>query len=387
MDLGFRILDLRFSFCHDSRNVGRGTPIAMACLSIETSRPRYTGRRRRPRVVTAVAVLTSLLWSCPKVLAGPAPIPWWDADLGYRARVTVGSGFYKRTDYLVRQPLSFVEGLEVNEQSLHVVEWDEAGSRAREIPSQLGLAQGDVPALCWLMDGETPTLTERVYFVYFDSGQDAPRPNYPPVPGADEPPPGNLLRNSGFEEADDQAPKLPDHWKLTGSQEVGETVRTDELAHSGRFSVKIANRKGGATSLGLAQDVEGLKPGRSYLVRGWAKITEHQSGGAGLTVWYTPAPERKLPGNNKTQAGGGGVTDWVQFVGTGVIYHHPDRGKSITVDKTLPGTAGGVFTATSWYGVLTAYFDDLELYERDRDAFAPVFVTVSEVARRPPEGN
>jgi hypothetical protein len=232
------------------------------------------------------------------------------------------------------------------------------------------------------MAGRTPTLTERVFYVYFNAQPGVPRPHYPPVPGADEPPPGNLLANPGFEEADPENADRPAGWSIVGSQEAGSAARTDEFAHTGRFSAKVTNAQGGSTSLGLGQHVKGLKPGVSYLLRGWIKITAHQDGGAGLTVWYTPAEGQSLPGNNKTQAGTGGVADWTPVWATGVIYHDPDRGYSITVDKTLPGTAGGSVEVTCWYGQLTAYFDDLELFERNRDAFAPAWVTVGKVERR-----
>lgn len=315
-----------------------------------------------------------------------ARIPWWNPQFRYRVRVTVHSGFYRRTDYLVRQPLDFAPSLKIAEGSLRVVEWDAARRSAREVPSQIGVGVNGERALCWQMAGTTPTLTERVFYLYFDTRPGPPRPSYPPVPGADQPPPGNLLRNPGFEEADPQNPALPNHWQPVGGPEVGESVRTDEFAHSGRFSLKVTNRQGGETSIGLGQWVDGLKPGASYLLRGWVKITEFQSGGAGLTVWYTPAPGQTLPGNNKTQAGGGGITDWIPLVATGVIYHDPARGYSITVEKTLPGTAGGRVEATCWYGQLTAYFDGLELLERHRDAFAPCEVTVGPVEQRPTEG-
>lgn len=318
----------------------------------------------------------------PGLSAVQPRVPWWNPQYGYRVRVTVNSGFYPRTDYLVRQPLGFAKSLQVDEESLRVTEWDEAKKVAREVPSQIGLGAGGGRALCWQMQGQTPTLTDRVFYLYFSTKPVALRPNYPPVTGADKPPPGNLVLNPGFEEVDPQNPNLPSHWKQTGATDVGDVARTEEFAHSGKFSVKVVNRKGGNTSIGLGQQVDGLRPDASYLVRGWVKIIEHQSGGAGLTVWYTPAPGQKLPGNNKTQTGGGGVTDWVQFLATGVIYHDPARGHSIVVDKTLPGTAGGWVEVSCWYGTLAAYFDDLELVERDRDAFAPCFVTVGQVEKR-----
>lgn len=317
-------------------------------------------------------------------------VPWWNRQFGYRVKVTVNSNFYKRSDYLIRLPLNSLrippEPSSTNHQpfaedSLRVVEWEGKTKSAREIPSQLGLGPGGKRALCWVMGGETATLTERVYYVYLDAKGTARRASYAPIAGADKPPPENLVLNPGFEEADPQSISLPLHWKQSGN-EVGEVARTDEFAHSGKYSVKVTNRKGGATAIGLGQQVDGLKPNASYLLRGWAKVTEQQSGGAGVTVWYTPAPGQKLPGNNKTQAGGGGVADWVQLVATGVIYHDPDRGASIVVEKTLPGTAGGWVEASCWYGILTAYFDDLELIERDRDAFAPCFVIAGEVETR-----
>lgn len=329
------------------------------------------------RIVWTLGLLGHLVWapSQPRV-------PWWNPQFRYRVRVTVHSGFYWRTDYLVRQPLDFARSLKIEEGSLRVVEWDPARKSAQEIPSQIGVEANGQRALCWQMAGTTPTLTERVFYLYFNTQPRPRRPPYPPVPGADQPPPSNLLRNPGFEEADPQNPALPAQWRPVGDPTVGEAVRTDEFAHSGRFSVKVTNLRGGDTSIGLGQWVNGLKPGVSYLLRGWVKIIAHQSGGAGLTVWYTPAPGRTLPSNNKTQAGSGGVTDWVPLVATGVIYHDPARGYSITVDKTLPGTAGGNVEATCWYGQLTAYFDDLELLERNRDAFAPCQVTVGPVETR-----
>ncbi|MBI3919883.1 MAG: carbohydrate binding domain-containing protein [Armatimonadetes bacterium] len=347
------------------------------------------------RARRVAVLLMCLVWASPEATPQQRgqSVPWWNRQFGYRVKVTVNSNFYKRSDYLIRLPLNSLhvptEPSSTNHQplaedSLRVVEWEGRIKSAREVPSQLGLGAGGQRALCWQMSGETATLTERVYYVYSDIRAVAPRPEYAPIAGADKPPPGNLVRNPGFEEANPENTSLPLHWKQSGN-DVGEVVRTDEFAHSGSFSVEVTNRQGGPTSLGLAQQVEGVKPGTTYLLRGWVKVTEQQSGGAGVTVWYTPGPGQKLPGNNKTQAGGGGVADWVQLVATGVIYHDPDRGASIVVEKTLPGTAGGWVEASCWYGVLTAYFDDLELIERDRDAFAPCFVIAGEVETRPAE--
>jgi len=261
--------------------------------------------------------------------------------------------------------------------SIRVVELDPARQAGVEVPSKSTSGQSsERVTICWRLAGVTPTLTERRFFAYFDTVDRGPKepPNYPSIAGADESVAGNLVRNASFEELDKDNPNVPAGWSFSGTKS-GSAALSAEEAHSGRYCIKLTNTVGKLTSVQCSQFVK-LKPNTRYILRGWVKIAEHHSGGAGLTVWYLPQEGKKLPSNNKTQVGCRGASDWTRFSYSRVNYFDPVVKQNLKIDKTLPGTGGGTVSMSVWYGKLTAYFDDLEVMEASLDHLAPLDVTV-----------
>jgi hypothetical protein len=158
--------------------------------------------------------------------------------------------------------------------------------------------------------------------------------------------------------------------------------RASGQAHSGRFSLMLANRKGGETAASAEQTVAPLLPRRRYLISGWVKITECEGGTAVVTTWYSPRAGEKAPPNYKTQTGTQGVCDWLKIETTRIICFDADRKEHVYPPVTLDCTGGGRFEVACYYGVLTAYFDDLRLVEWSRDTLAPPTVTVGPPERR-----
>ncbi len=305
---------------------------------------------------------------------------WLDAGYNYRVTITVDAGFYDRTDCLVRLPLRIDEWAgrkaEVHD-ALRLYEVTKKGKLIAETPAALS---ADGSELRWIVSGRTECLSKRYYQLYFDTAASAPRlPDYSNAPP--EPAPLNLLLNPGFEQASPTDPRQAAGWTFHGGPDLI-VERSDEQAHTGRYSLKVVNHRGGNTAASASQFVAQLLPGKRYLVSGWVKIVECESGSATVTTWYSARKGERLPGNYKSQAGTRGVCDWLKIETTRIVYYDAEHKEHVYPPVTLQCTGGGRFEIACCYGILTAYFDDLRLVEWSRDILSPPTATVGRPQKR-----
>jgi len=320
--------------------------------------------------------------------ATPDRAPWWDDAYHYRMAVTVNSLFWERKDVLVRAKVDFLEQLVkikvLDRLALNSIRVVEAGEqeKGRLLPSQFNTtdhASGDV---CWVLKGKTPPLTERRYFIYFDTLEHGlkPKPAFGKVPGADRPAAGNRVRNPGFEEPDPADARRAVHWDF-GEIPLEGACRTDEDAHSGRYCLKLDTHRGGSRTVSISQRVP-AQEGKKYLVRGWIKYKAHQSGTAGVWAWYDFAKPQHAYGNYKTSASMRGVKEWMPVSASWINVYNQRLKQNLKIPATLPGTKSARVSPSAYYGQMTVYLDDVAFIELDRDALAPVEVTVGEVEKK-----
>jgi len=301
---------------------------------------------------------------------------WWNENWPHRIPVTVDSGMYERENYLVRLPLDLKKlaraaGVAggIGPASLRVVEFSEEEGTVREIPSVFKKGRRATPAaseqgtLLWQMTGNTETLTERTYHVYFDrKGSGKERPAYPPIPGADETPGENLLPNGGFEDADDQG--RPAGWQQVSrtAKTVGSGKATSKHPRTGKRSLHISKPTldGDSHMLsygGWKSPIE-IKPNTKYRLTAWIKAT----GKGQQCVQLSFAAERWRPTslNAYVMPCGIGAHDW----------------KQVSAVATSPADARyAAIRIHLWKSQGDAYFDDVQLTEVP--AQPPPRVTVS----------
>lgn len=189
----------------------------------------------------------ALLLVLVQVAAPRAAAGWWNNAWRHRVRVTVDSGLYDRRDCLIAVPLDLAQwgsraGITatVDPASLRVIEV--TGGSCRETPSEYRAVEGpNAPAvLVWRVSGDTESMSERCYDVYFgvtnpvaDSGRDPPFADLDTVLARD------LVPNGGFEAVDKDGDAL--NWSpiRSAAHTVGRGATSREQARSGIRSLVI----------------------------------------------------------------------------------------------------------------------------------------------------
>ena len=287
---------------------------------------------------------------------------WWSKDWKYRVSVVIDSGMYERIDFLVRYPLNLdtltkearATGM-VSPLSFRVLEEKMDGVLV-EVPSVYKSdSNSDTQgALIWMMDGNTPTMTERKYWIYFDTVDSEKRaPSYPAIPGADEVQGTNLLMNGGFEEVTDKG--LPKGWLQINRTSLtkGTGAISMEEFHSGKRSFHISKPSLEGNSFMLAhggwRSPAKVIPGRKYQVSGWIKATGKGQQCIQMTFvgedWRSLAKETS---RSYVFATGSGIHDWM---------------KVSNVLVAPPGAHYVGVTLHLYQAEGDAWFDDIEIIE------------------------
>jgi len=313
---------------------------------------------------------------------------WWDAEYRFRAPVTVGSLFQEREDALVRVKVNFAELLEqvaagekLDGNSIRVVEVGKDG-KSSLVTSQFVSDDGLSGDLCWIMAGKTPTLTERQYMIYFDIARNGPKPKpaVAKVPGADAKPGANLVKDPGFEAPDPKDPKGAADWSFPKGKASDAACRTDEEAHSGKYSLKLVT-----TEKELVRSIHQQVPvtaGKKYLVRGWVKCPDFQKGAAGVWAWYIfDKPRHKEYGNYKTSAAGRVTNEWTQLSASWINVQIRETGEQRKIPALLPGTVKASISPAAYYGAMTVYIDDVEFIELGAKKTEPMEVKLGAAER------
>jgi len=149
----------------------------------------------------------------------------------------------------------------------------------------------------------------------------------------------NLLRNAGFE--DDLAPVWE---KRTPESPQRSLTRTDEVARSGQWSLRLEGKAAGATRLRQGHDQSiRIEPGSHVELSAWVKSDLGPSGSATLQLYCKDAAGKIL--SQPKSAAMGGQKDWTRM-------------------RLLAGVPAGTSHVMAYAqidGLGTAWFDDLEL--------------------------
>jgi len=281
--------------------------------------------------------------------------PWWSDAFSKRLQITVASDEYSRENCLVRAELPPMKNF--------------AASRARLVePIRDGKEQVQVPfclmdgKLVWRLSGWTPAATVRHFYLYFaPTGR-----SMPPLPPDEQMrkeaeefwSKGNLLPNSSFEKAEGDTPDAPAHWSSWKKQ----VQRTDELAHTGGYSLKLiwGKRRPGSSS----EPIE-VKGNTEYLLSCWTLVAK---GTGRLPMWCTAhcfdENDNFLDKFYTTRK------YWEKgWVYRSIRFTTPPETRYVKVSIAI-GQLDGV-----------VYFDDVELCEYNRDRTLPPRVTVGKVER------
>ena len=294
---------------------------------------------------------------------------WWNKEWRYRLPVSIDSGMFERTDYLVRTPLDLkkldadakmAQGVDLN--SLRVVELDADTGATKEVPCVFKKNKDFFPGvkeegtLIWQMAGNTPTLTQRYYHVYFDAkGSGKTAPAYAAIPGADEAVGENLIPNGSFEKTD-PATKLPIGWSAINITKatVGSGEVTQKEAHSGKNSIHISKPTMEGNSymfaLGGWRSPVKVKPGRKYRFSAWIKA--EGKGTQCTQVSLQGANWQPMKTNVYIMPGADGTHDWKKVSG---VISVPEDGVYARPQMHLFKMQGD------------AYYDDFELVEIPTD--------------------
>ena len=324
---------------------------------------------------TLAALLTLMLIA--SATAAEKAAAWWNHAFAFRASATVNTLFQKRRDALVKVKVDFA-GLmkkagaagEFDPSSIRVV----AADTGEVVDSQFISQDGVAGRLCWILSGKSPALAERTFHIYFDIAAHGPRPKPKPVkiPGTNV---GvNLVKNPGFEEADPKDPRAAAGWEL--ARGASDSVcRTDEQAHSGKYSLKLVTTPKQRVRTGGAQRVP-VAAGRKYLVRAWVKCEKFDEGGAGVWAWYQfdNKARHKEFGNYKTSAVGRPSTEWTQVATSRIQVQVMATKEQHRIDGLLPGTVAAIVSPGAYYGTMVVYIDDVEFIELSERKTEPVEV-------------
>ncbi|MFB6199840.1 MAG: LamG-like jellyroll fold domain-containing protein [Candidatus Nanohaloarchaea archaeon] len=115
---------------------------------------------------------------------------WWNRDWGYRKKINVSTGNYKRKEAVVKTQVNFTEALQnagasntdLNTDSIRVIEAE--GSSLEEVPfrfkkaSNYDTATNAAGTLTWIMNRETAADTNRTYHIYFSTNTSINPPSY-----------------------------------------------------------------------------------------------------------------------------------------------------------------------------------------------------------------
>lgn len=308
---------------------------------------------------------------------------WWNAEWHYRMPVTVDSGMFERTDYLVRVPLDLKKlaadaeiGTGVDVASLRVVELDADTGKTKEIPSifrkNSDFFRGvkEEGSLTWQMAGKTPTLTQRFYYLYLDAkGSGKTAPSYAAIPGADEVVGENLIPNSSFEEVD--AKNQPVGWSAIGitAKTVGSGEVTDKEAHTGKRSLYISKPALAGDGYkyiygGWVPSIK-AKPGRKYELSGWIKATG--TGQQCMQMGFVNDKGQYTKEHIYVMPAGSGAHDW----------------KRASAVATAPPESCKMFVQVHLYKAQgEVYYDDVEI--REIPSEQPPTITAAAIEKSKP---
>ena len=326
----------------------------------------------RPRFPNLARAALACALSAMAAPAGPAE--WWNGEWPYRVSVTVMSGLYDRADCLVSVPFDLghigkkagiAGGIDVD--SLRVIEVTDG--LARETPSAYRTREGSAGPglLIWSLSGETPSMSERCYHVYFDGPGRGRKParsgssvgtetawGRQPVcqpRGPDTLPAAwgeNLVPNANFEKVDEDG--QPVGWKRIrrAKDTIGKGEATRREAHTGSYSLHVAKPEDKGKSCvysyhGWRSPIP-AKPSAKYRFSGWAKATGKNQHCIGF---HFLADEWK---STRTRAYkivcGQGAHDWQELAAVAVA---PEDAKYIHVQLYIFSGSGD------------AYFDNVEV--------------------------
>lgn len=220
-------------------------------------------------------------------LYGDEKIKWWNENWHYRIPLIIDSGMYERNDYLVYITLNFNEILRNNDiketvvlNSVRLIEINE--DMEKEIPYILKPFQQNQYIFIWRMEGKTPSLTTRCYYLYFDTIENGEKVPVIYKEGKEKLEEvftkilsENLLPNSGFEETDKG---IPIGWQKINVQEGIEgdiSEISQEDVHSGSYSLHIYKKSKTKSSFKISyggwKPLIKAKPNKKYKISGWIK--------------------------------------------------------------------------------------------------------------------
>jgi len=321
-------------------------------------------------------VLLCVACGCASVQEG-----WWNEASPYRIQITVDSGLYERTDYLIRTPLDLnkiardakvAEGIDV--ASLRAVEVNTETGAMKEIPSTFEKAKDYVPGvkeegtLIWQMKGKTPTMTERIYHLYCDRrGAGKKPPVYEPIPGADEVIGENLVPNGGFEQVGGN--NQPVGWAQISrtKKAVGSGGATQREAHSGKYSLHISKPtlegKSYMYSFGGWKSPIQIKPNTKYRLSAWIKAKG--KGQQCVQLYFAANEWKRTKLSAYVMPCGIEAHDWKRVAG---VLASPADARYACIQIHL------------WQAQGDAYFDDIEVTEIS--AVQPPRITVGSLEKR-----
>ena len=319
---------------------------------------------------------------------------WWNAEWACRAKVTVNSGFYKRHDALLSQEIHFDEWLKkagvdgaFDGKSPRVL-WLH-GDQQEEVQSHFDPAPGS-PAqgtLLWERPGVMPAMTQEQFFIYFDALRGAPKPE--PKPCSLELP-HNLIGNGDFGQADPKNPAQPLGWTMPPPDQ-GSGERVKGISHSGQWSLKLTNVKGGTGSAAaVSQVVRHVRSGRRYQFSAWIKQENAEGGLVIITADFHGAVDRNTAAT-KCHTTGGMLqvghwwvphqdVPWFRLVSTSIEARDLVHKIAVYLPRTAPGTDTANISLSAHWGKMTLYFDDVELKECPEGA--PIQITVGALEKK-----
>jgi uncharacterized membrane protein len=114
---------------------------------------------------------------------------WWNVSWNYRVKLEINSTQYARDNWTAEIDMNFTELLsgasrlfDIN--STRVIEYSQSGSVLQEVKSQFdaredfNASSNAVGTLVLLMNGTTPANSKRIFYVYYDKGNEKPASNY-----------------------------------------------------------------------------------------------------------------------------------------------------------------------------------------------------------------
>lgn len=303
---------------------------------------------------------------------------WWNRDFHFRVPVTITTGLLETRDPVVTTQINFSRLLSdlkeqgaLDEFSVRVVEVKTGDDQGREVPCAFRKDAGydarsnAVGNVCWKMEGVVPALEEKQYYIYFDVLENGRKeaPSYPGeivAPGDKAVP--NLVENPGAESPDPDNPLKPALWINQYFPSLA--ARSDEKAHRGKYSFKIATRKGlvGDGAAWNSSFME-LRPGKTYTFSFWAMEKEVPAGEKGATMG---AFLYFFDENTNVVSQSCAVNRW----GPGIYPQDPEgkfafnRWLFLTMTRATPaGTCYGRVQVFPYGDPVTVYFDDFEIRE------------------------